>query len=151
MKYPGDPIYSFTYNFRFLSNFYVCPQLIRFESQDYTTVENAYQAAKTIDRKIRHSISYMTADQAKRAGAAVKLRPGWDAMKIDVMRLLLREKFAQPDLSRMLLDTAGRELIEGNSWGDTFWGMTYTSGELVGDNHLGKLLMEIRMELEGET
>jgi predicted NAD-dependent protein-ADP-ribosyltransferase YbiA (DUF1768 family) len=32
------------------------------------------------------------------------------------------------------------ELIEGNWWGDTYWGVC--NG--VGENHLGKLLMKIR-------
>lgn len=32
---------------------------------------------------------------------------------------------------------------EGNTWGDKFWGVC--DGE--GENHLGKLLMEVRAEL----
>ena len=39
--------------------------------------------------------------------------------------------------------TRDRVLIEGNDWGDTFWGMT--DGE--GENHLGKILMRVRAEL----
>ena len=33
-----------------------------------------------------------------------------------------------------------QELVEGNEWGDVFWGVC----KGVGDNHLGKLLMEFR-------
>ena len=32
------------------------------------------------------------------------------------------------------------EIVEENTWGDTFWGVC----KGVGENHLGKLLMEIR-------
>jgi len=41
------------------------------------------------------------------------------------------------------LDTGKSELIEGNTWGDTFWGV---SG-VIGQNNLGKILMKIREEL----
>jgi predicted NAD-dependent protein-ADP-ribosyltransferase YbiA (DUF1768 family) len=34
-------------------------------------------------------------------------------------------------------------LIEENTWGDTFWGICKGQGE----NHLGRLLMQIRDEL----
>ena len=42
-----------------------------------------------------------------------------------------------------LIDTGDIELVEVNSWGDTFYGVC--NG--VGENHLGKLLMKIRKEL----
>ncbi|MCH7737275.1 MAG: NADAR family protein [Chloroflexi bacterium] len=55
---------------------------------------------------------------------------------------LLRDKFRDPVLRQMLLDTGDLELVEGNNWGDRFWGRV--SG--VGDNHLGRLLMQVRGE-----
>jgi predicted NAD-dependent protein-ADP-ribosyltransferase YbiA (DUF1768 family) len=42
-----------------------------------------------------------------------------------------------------LLETGDAELIEGNDWGDTFWGVCGGKG----NNFLGKLLMEVRKEL----
>lgn len=44
-----------------------------------------------------------------------------------------------------LLNTGEAELIEGNTWGDKFWGAVWDK-ELgwVGQNWLGKLLMEER-------
>lgn len=39
---------------------------------------------------------------------------------------------------------SGDELIEGNAWNDTFWGVC--NG--VGENWLGQLLMERRAELQ---
>lgn len=42
-----------------------------------------------------------------------------------------------------LLETGDAMLIEGNTWGDTFWGVCNGQGL----NVLGNLLMEIRQEL----
>jgi len=114
----------------------------------YPTVEHAYQAAKTLDQKARERIRLLpTAGKAKAAGKRLKIRPDWEAIKVDVMRGLLRQKF-RPDtfLARVLLETGERELIEVNTWGDRFWGECPRG---VGENQLGKLLMEIRGELRG--
>lgn len=35
-------------------------------------------------------------------------------------------------------------LVEGNSFGDTFWGVDARTGK--GENHLGKILMKVREE-----
>lgn len=136
-------IISFTEPFRWLSNFYPSP--VKWEGQEYATVEHAYQAAKTADPErqafIRHT---RTPGNAKRAGAQVALIPGWDVLKVEVMRELLRRKFAPGStLARKLVATHGMQLIEGNTWGDTFWGVCRGKGE----NQLGKLLMEIRDDL----
>lgn len=40
----------------------------------------------------------------------------------------------------MLKATGEQQIIEGNTWGDTYWG---TCND-VGHNHLGKILMKIR-------
>jgi predicted NAD-dependent protein-ADP-ribosyltransferase YbiA (DUF1768 family) len=52
---------------------------------------------------------------------------------------------AHPALRTLLLATNGHELVEGNKHGDTFWGVDLCTN--VGDNHLGKLLMQVRDEL----
>ena len=38
------------------------------------------------------------------------------------------------------------ELIEGNTWHDTFWGVDLKTGE--GENHLGKILMALRKDFQ---
>jgi predicted NAD-dependent protein-ADP-ribosyltransferase YbiA (DUF1768 family) len=55
---------------------------------------------------------------------------------------LLRQKFQNPELREKLLCTGKLELIEGNYWGDTYWGVCRG----VGENRLGKLLMLVREE-----
>jgi predicted NAD-dependent protein-ADP-ribosyltransferase YbiA (DUF1768 family) len=75
------------------------------------------------------------------------VRPDWDDTKINTMLTLLRQKFALgSELAKKLLDTGNRDLVEGNTWGDTFWGVCKGQGE----NMLGKLLMQVRAELRGE-
>lgn len=71
-------------------------------------------------------------------------RPDWDAVKVDVMRDILRAKVEQHEyVRRKLLETGDRELVE-NSWRDSFWGW---GPNRDGQNMLGKLWMEIRAEL----
>ena len=82
----------------------------------------------------------MTPGQAKRAGNKLVLRPDWEQIKIIVMTDLCRIKFQDPHMRKLLLDTGDAELIEGNWWNDTFWGVC--NG--IGQNHLGKILMAIR-------
>jgi len=46
------------------------------------------------------------------------------------------------DLKQNLLDTGKRLLIEGNHWKDDYWGFRLDEG--YGQNHLGRILMQIR-------
>ena len=135
-------INEFRGQYRFLSNFYPC--LIEFEGNVYISVEHAFQAAKTLDEDWRESIFWArTPSDAKRIGRKVPLREDWEEIKLSVMENLLRQKFNIFDFKSALLATGDEELIEGNWWGDTFWGVCNGQGE----NHLGKLLMKIRSEI----
>lgn len=119
----------------FLSNFF---------GDDGTDVERYYQSEKTINPKDRFTILMATSPaQAKKLGRQVKMRSGWDDMKLEVMRELLEWKFSDPELAAKLLATGDEELVEGNTWGDTYWGICRGKGE----NHLGRLLMDIRGQL----
>lgn len=58
-------------------------------------------------------------------------------------------KFTQnPILAQRLLDTGEARIAEGNYWGDLFWGVDDVTGE--GENHLGRLLMELRQRFRQE-
>lgn len=140
------PITSFTGKYRFLSNFYFAP--VTLDGMLCPSVEHAFQAAKTLHMGERRKvIDAQTPGIAKRMGRAVELRPDWEDIKIDVMRDLVKQKFiSTPALASKLLETSGSWLIEGNNWGDKFWGVCNESGE--GLNWLGKILMELRDELE---
>ena len=134
-------ITSFRGKYRFLSNFY--PAEIAYLGIKYPTVEHAYQAVKTVDRRTRQFIAGLaTPGQAKQVGHSVVLRANWESIRVGMMDVFLRKKFAIPVLERLLLATEDRDLVEENSWGDTFWGVC--GG--VGQNQLGKLLVRIRGE-----
>jgi ribA/ribD-fused uncharacterized protein len=131
----------------FLSNFY--PSEVKLKGKTYPTVEHAFQAAKTLDEADRERIRLAeTAGQAKAMGRKVALRSGWavgnNGIRVQVMRALLKQKFAPgTELAQKLLDTEDREIVEGNTWNDTFWGVCNGKGK----NRLGELLMAIREEL----
>ena len=132
--------------YRFLSNFW--PATVSFGGFTYQSVEHAYQAAKSFDPLIRFALSqyskYEKPGSAKKLGKHIKLRPNWEKVKPIVMLGLVRQKFKKhKDLAKKLLDTGDQLLIEGNTWGDTYWGVCRG----VGENRLGKILMRVRNEI----
>lgn len=144
-----NKIDSFFGEYRWLSNFWPCA--ICWEKLWFPSVEHAYQAAKAVynvDKDILAN-SIKTAGAAKRFSRGMKIDPTFDNRKLEVMEELLRQKFrlsrSDPtSLGDKLLSTGDAELIEGNTWGDIFWGVCDGKGE----NHLGKLLMKIREDLK---
>lgn len=130
-----------------LSNFYWSPT--RYQGVDYATVEHAFQAAKSLNPANQMRISLMeNPSEAKRFGRSIPLRPDWEAIKLQVMRDLLRLKFnpwePTPYFANVLLGTGDQTLVEGNTWGDTYWGQSPLG---TGHNWLGFLLMGVRAEL----
>ena len=125
----------------FLSNFYSCKICI--DGITYPSAEHAFQAMKCLDREERVRISFLnTPQEAKKAGRRVDLRSDWEDVKVDIMKSIVQSKFSDPELLNKLLDTGIEEIVEGNTWGDTFWGVYKGQGE----NMLGKILMEVRDE-----
>ena len=70
-----------------------------------------------------------TCGQAKHAGQRLVLRPDWEQIKQAVMLNLQRQKYSYPELRTLLLATGDSELIEGNTWGDTYWGVCRGVGQ----------------------
>ncbi len=136
-------ISSFRGPHAFLSNFHPSP--IRVGHRTAPTVEHAFQAAKTFDDgEVAWILDADTPGKAKWRGKRVTLRPDWDRVRLSVMEDALRQKFAPgSDLAGELLATGDAELVEGNNWGDRFWGVSRGTGQ----NHLGRLLMKIRADL----
>ena len=139
-------INSFNGKYRFLSNFY--GTIIYWRGRMFPSVENAFQADKCELDKDTYPFAFCTAAEAKRLGRSVKLRPDWEKRKLGTMLELLRYKFREhPKLQRQLLATGGEKLIEGNTWGDRYWGVC--DGE--GLNMLGILLMLVREEIRHDA
>jgi ribA/ribD-fused uncharacterized protein len=136
---------SFRGEYRFLSNFWLVN--VEYEGVTYPSVEHAYQAAKSTNPKQREKIKkFIDPADAKKESDKMQIRPDWNNdMRINVMRQLLDQKFSvykNPELAYMLEQTGDFELIEGNNWGDIFFG----THEGIGENHLGKLQMQKRLE-----
>lgn len=139
-------IAEFKGRYKFLSNFWPCEVWLETK---YPSVEHAYQASKTFNISQRKEIKDAdTPGKAKRLGKKVDLRSDWEFVKLEVMYDLVMQKFFNnEELMWKLLDTDDEELVEGNTWGDTFWGVCNGAGE----NRLGKILMRAREEIRKET
>jgi ribA/ribD-fused uncharacterized protein len=129
----------------FLSNFSEHP--FWYNGRQWKTVEHAFQAAKCMNGSDYDKIHQAaTPGEAKRLGRRCTLIPNWDNIRIDIMRECLLMKFlCNDELLSQLMSTGDEELVEGNTWNDTFWGRVKKGdGSWKGNNMLGKLLMEIR-------
>lgn len=129
----------------FLSNFY--PHKFTYNGVEYYNSEAAFQAQKCINAEDKLVLSNMESPgEAKKYGKTVALREDWEYVKNDVMYSVLMAKFSSDgELKRKLLDTGDEELVEGNTWGDSYWGFDLEKNE--GKNILGKLLMQVRKDL----
>jgi len=143
---PSLLIDRFVGEYRFLSNFFPC-DVTTDAGLTYASVEHAYQAAKATTEEERLAIAGASSPKkAKHRGSKLTPSPDWSSRKVEVMRSLLRRKFASgTELAAKLVATGDAELIEGKRLGDEFWGRC--NG--VGQNHLGRLLMETRDSLRG--
>jgi hypothetical protein len=117
-----------------------------FDGRLYPTVEHAYVAAKTIIGVERDEVfNCESAGQAKRLGKTITLRSDWDEIKYSVMVNLLNQKFKQPTFKALLQSSSDQYIVEGNLWGDTYWGAVLDDdGVYIGKNNLGKIIMSIR-------
>jgi GTP cyclohydrolase II len=123
----------------FLSNYSAAAVCL--DGQPFPTVEHAYQAAKSLDQAARQRIATEPdPDKAKRLGRRHADRADWEEAKVAVMRALVEQKFQDPELRSRLLATGSAELIEGNNWGDEFWGVCAGHGQ----NTMGMILMAVR-------
>lgn len=131
---------SFSGEWRVLSNFYYAPRDIG--GLVYDTAEHWFHANKAISEQDHERIRITRSPRdAKRLGRDIVCRADWEAVKLNVMRQGLFHKFVPggPEAHK-LLATGNAMLVEGNSWGDTFWGQVGGNGH----NWLGWLLMAQR-------
>jgi ribA/ribD-fused uncharacterized protein len=153
------------------SNFY--PHELTYRGKTYPTAEHAFQAAKfDYDGASPQSLEYaeiirttpspakifVLARQKKTGGLKWRtdlnetivayrekaiLRPGWNKERVLIMEEIVRIKFQDPVLRKVLFDTGDRKLIE-HTHRDSFWA---DGGDGTGQNMLGVILMKIRAEL----
>lgn len=96
----------------FLSNFYKCN--VEHEGVIYSSVENAFQAAKTLDLIERRPFENCTAREAKKLGKKVKLRSDWENVKVKIMCNLVFQKFNNSEYLRTRLLIVQDKIIEEN-------------------------------------
>lgn len=134
----------FKNDYAFLSNMYETSVVYR--DIVYNNSESAFQAQK--DPKKALAFVGISGYDAKKLGKKVTLRPDWDSVRLQVMHDVVYAKFSQnKDLKQKLLATGDAFLMERNTWYDYFWGVCNGKGE----NHLGKILMQVRRELGNDT
>lgn len=131
----------------YLNNFRKAPMFIY--NAWYKNVESAYQSRKTFNLDEQEAIRLATHPMTARdLGQTVTLRPDWDDIKYSIMAECVLAKFVQHrDLRERLLSTGSEFLIE-DSPVDVFWGCGPLGNGL---NNLGKILMEVRYLMHGES
>lgn len=119
------------------------------------TTEALYQACRfphlpEIQKDIIGQHSPMTA-KLKSNLHRKSTRPDWNDVRFKIMRWCLRVKLAQnfSEFERLLLATSDRPIVE-QSRKDDYWGAKVLEDDetLVGQNVLGRLLMELREQLK---
>lgn len=143
-------IKEFQGEYRWLSNFAQCS--ITLGDNVYPSVEHAFVSAKSneLTWKAKCCSGKYSAAEIKTLSRSVKLIEGWDDKKLTIMEGILRQKYNQePYRTKLLTIPKGTEIEEGNRWKDSFWGIDLVAKK--GENHLGKLIMKIKLELEAEV
>jgi ribA/ribD-fused uncharacterized protein len=155
-------INSFRDEYRFLSNFY--ESIIIINNKVYKSVEHWYQASKADNETLHEYIRNLpTPGNTKgvwkkkfvmipiegikeQKPIQVRKRKDFNNINIDIMRQGINLKFEILSLRKLLNQTKGKMLIEGNTWHDNFWGncSCEVCKNIEGENWLGKLLMEER-------
>lgn len=121
----------------------------------YPTVEHAYQCARYTDEKVKEEIRSQ-ASPVKAWETSTKYKSTQisefsdENFKLAVMKSLMREKALQhEEVRKALLDSGDRNIVKHITTyppGDGFWD-DGVHGE--GLNHMGRIWMEIREELQG--
>jgi ribA/ribD-fused uncharacterized protein len=138
-----------------LSNLY--PRPIVLDGVGYPTAEHAIKAAEARRPEVREWLAAApSAELAALAGGllpAGERVPGWSGRRLDVMRRILAAKFQQhADLGALLLSTGEAAIVELAPDDDPvnrFWSRVAGSG--IGENWLGRLLVELRATLRQEV
>ena len=137
-------IKEFQGEYRWLSNFW--PVNIKYNERNFTTLEHAFMSQKNLSKVWQDFCSQEPdAKVVSKLGKEIMLRPDWDSIKVDLMKELVELKFSQDDLKEKLVATKNMEIQEGNTWGDTFWGVDLETQK--GENLLGKIIMDARNKL----
>lgn len=156
----------------FLSNFWTVE--IPYRGRQFASVEHAYQWAKFDENALRllevskrdqisellgtskfdfPDVFYSSAKPGmiKKLAAILAeyslVRDNWDDIRVNRMIELTLRKYSHPSLKEVLVSTGSNYLLEGNDWGDVFWGACVDGGKYRGRNMLGLILMNVRSKI----
>ena len=138
------------------SNFYPCS--INVFDQQFQSAEHAYQymkakhhgmddLAETIKRQQR------ACGTKQLAKDVIKVQDSWKAVRVDMMRSIIKAKAEQVDEYRRDLLTSGKNIIAEAVPGEFFWSCGLSKESIKqpedwpGKNMMGKLHMELREKL----
>lgn len=116
----------------------------------WPTAEHCYQAQKHRDYGYRERIRLCkTPEEAIKLGrdetSPSYRHDDWYDVRVDIMHDVVLAKFTQhEELKKLLLDTGNMQIFEHTA-NDRFWGDNLDG---TGENHLGKVLMQVRSELK---
>ena len=134
---------KFSGELSFLSNFYEAS--FKVNDTIYRSVEHFYQSLKSNDPKEQEEIrNALTPGKAKKLGKNIKSkRANFEKEKIEIMYIGVKEKFLQNEfIAKKLVLVDDKDLVEENSWGDTFWGIDINTK--IGQDNLGKILRKVK-------
>jgi predicted NAD-dependent protein-ADP-ribosyltransferase YbiA (DUF1768 family) len=141
-----ETIDNFNGVFDFLNNEYPCE--VYFEGLMFPSVFHAFQAARSTKEHERAKIAYADSMQELYELATEIEDPAdWQSKRLLVMEKCLRDKFRRHrEMRERLRKTGNRDLL--NSYADKsssnlYWGVVEGNGQ----NHLGKLLEAIRLDV----
>jgi len=127
---------------------------LKINGHEIKTSEALYQSCKypfnpEVQREICLVKSPMTAKMIGRTHSR-KMRTDWNEVKVKIMKWCLKIKIAQHFITfgEALIQTNGKNIVE-NSSKDNFWGAIPNEDktEFIGINALGRLLMELREDI----
>ncbi len=140
-------ISEFKGEYSWLSNFE--PVKITLAGVEYASVEHAYMSAKSDNKawKLFCVNPKNSAGKIKKESYTVKLVEDWNTKKFTVMKMCLTQKYNQELFKSKLIETENQNIQEGNYHGDVVWGIDLKTSTNIGENHLGRMIMEIRQQL----
>jgi predicted NAD-dependent protein-ADP-ribosyltransferase YbiA (DUF1768 family) len=131
----------------------MAPFRIDYMGQRWLTSEALFQALRYDDLKVKEIIraekSPLSAKMKSKTNKGLMVVEPCSPEDLDNMRLCIRLKFEQnPIIKEKLKKTFPHEIVEDvskrNGARHEFWGARNNGGTWTGQNHMGKLLMELR-------
>jgi ribA/ribD-fused uncharacterized protein len=132
------------------SNFIPFDKPIEINNIFFQTPEHLYQSLKATNfDDVQKIANCESPGRSKRAGGKIKIRSDWDEIKLKVMKFVIDKQFTKESSQGHKLILFKHSIIEINYWHDNYWGdcVCKKCKNIIGQNHLGKILEIRRREL----